>query len=124
MRFFTRICFLVFCFLSVGVLQAQTAHSVSLAWGASPTVGATYNVYRGTFSGACAGPVTTTCVKLTGSPITGLSYSDTTPPQGATSFYVVRAVAGGVESANSNEVAAVVPLPSPAPPTGLIAKVN
>jgi fibronectin type 3 domain-containing protein len=104
--------------LVAGAAQAQTKqHNVVLAWTASTTSGVTYNVYRGTVSG---GPYT----KLNSSPISNLTYTDTTGTGGTAYFYVATAVdANGFESVFSNQVSATF-LASPAPPTGLTATAN
>lgn len=81
------------------------AHSVSLSWTASTDPVDGYNVYRG----SAAGQETT---KVNSSLVTGTTYTDTTAVLGD-DFYVVRAVLGGVEAVNSNEVDARV-LPAPA----------
>ena len=75
---------------------------VLVAWLASTSSGVTgYNVYRGTTSG---GPYT----KI--SPGSGvdlrLFYPDTTVTHGTTYYYVITAVAGGVEGTDSGEVSA------------------
>ena len=96
---------------SAGMAQAQ--HSATLTWGAStpgtcagtPTLA--YNVFRGTTAG---GEGTT---PLNATPLTVLTFSDTTVVMGTTYFYKVQ----GVEtcgtfvltSAMSNEVSAVFP---------------
>ena len=78
-------------------------HSVTLTWAAAATPNVTYNVYRSTTTG-------TGYVKLNTSPISGLSYTDTTVANGTTYYYVVRSVSStGIESVNSNEVSAVIP---------------
>ncbi len=80
-------------------------HSVTITWAASSSTVSGYNVYRGTISG---GPYT----KLNSTPITTLSYTDSTVSSGATYFYVVTDVASdGTESAFSNQATAVVPTP-------------
>ena len=95
---------------------AQTGHSVVLAWGASPTAGVTYNVYRATVSG---GPYT----QLNTGNVSSLSFTDTGVSNGATYFYVVRAFDGTLESANSNEAKAVIPQ-APQAPTSLTVTVK
>ncbi|MBS1850148.1 MAG: choice-of-anchor D domain-containing protein [Acidobacteria bacterium] len=81
---------------------AQASHSVSLSW-ASANTATGYNVYRGTVSG---GPYT----KLTSSPRTSTSYTDSGVSSGATYFYVATSVnSSSVESGYSNEVVAVIP---------------
>jgi hypothetical protein len=84
-------------------------HSVSLSWTASTDAVDGYNVYRG----ALAGQETT---RVNTALVTATTYVDAAPPVGP-SFYVVRAVKNGVESANSNEVSAVI---LPQPPTSLV----
>jgi hypothetical protein len=141
MKILRTIPFLTVLLLFVPISKAQ--HTVTLRWQPSSTAGATYIVYRETAAGICpatsTGTVVTGCLKLTPGGVAGivtpclnstascLSFVDLNPPQGATSFYVVRAFAGGVESVNSNEITAVVPLPPatpPAPASNLTATVN
>ncbi len=72
-------------------------------WAASPTSNVTgYNVYRSTQSG---GPYS--LAGSTGAAVT--TFADPNAPSGNTYYYVVRAVAGGVESVNSNEVSVTLP---------------
>ena len=83
----------------------QPAHSVALAWNASPSTVVGYNIYRG---GQTGGPYT----RLNASVQPGLTYSDSGVQAGVTYFYVVTAVdTNSVESLFSNESAAVVPTP-------------
>ncbi len=92
---------------------AQT--SVSLSWDASPTAGVSYNLYRAKTAGGCvvAGPA---CVKVNTVALTVLTFADTVTGSGRW-FYVARAIdADGVESANSNELAVILP---PAAPSNL-----
>jgi hypothetical protein len=80
-------------------------HSVDVNWGASTSVVAGYNVYRGTVSG---GPYSKSNTTL----ITGLTFTDNTVSSGATYYYVVTAVAAdGTESSFSSQVQAVIPNP-------------
>jgi hypothetical protein len=80
------------------------SHSVTLNWAASTSsniVG--YNLYRGSTSG---GPYTQ--IGFTG----GTSYVDTNVSSGQTYYYVATAVDGSNnESADSNQAAAVIPIP-------------
>src|SRR5580658_8005154 len=76
--------------------SVYNAHAANLSWTPSTTPNATYNVYRAT---ASAGPFTT---PLNSAPITGTTYVDTTVQAGQTYYYVVAAVAGGTQSANSS----------------------
>lgn len=84
-----------------------SAHSATLTWTASTTPSVTYNVFRATSS---TGPFTT---PLNSSPITGLTYTDTSVVAGTTYYYVATAVAtGGVQSADSSPpVQAAIPSP-------------
>jgi fibronectin type 3 domain-containing protein len=121
-------------FLAAGLLlvwpdfhaaQAQSTHSITVTWGASSTTGAQYNVYRGTTTG---GPYT----KLTATPISALTYTDSAGTAGTKYFYVVTAfcAAGGAcpvgiegESAFSAETSATF-LGSPNPPVAPQAVAN
>jgi hypothetical protein len=85
---------------------ATNFNLVGLTW--SVSAGATgYNVKRSTSTG---GPYT-----IIGSP-TNTSYSDTTVLNGTTYYYVVSALNGGGEGANSLEVSATPPVPPPPAP--------
>jgi fibronectin type 3 domain-containing protein len=88
---------------------------VNLVWTASPNA-TTYNVKRSTVTG---GPYATVS-----SPTTA-SFTDKSPANGTTYFYVVSAVNSGGESANSSEASAKPAAPSQAPaaPSGLTATV-
>src|SRR5271167_1366079 len=66
---------------------AQTVHSVTLTWNASPTTGVLYIVSRGTVSG---GPYTALA-----STVSVLTYTDTTGTGGTTYYYVVQATCAG-----------------------------
>lgn len=88
-----------------GTGAAAPQHSVSLAWTASTSTVAGYNVYRGTQSG---GPYAV----INGSTDTSTTYTDSSVQAGQTYYYVVTAVDGsGTESVNSNQAQAVVPTP-------------
>lgn len=88
----------------VNVLGSQVSHAVTLNWNASASSSVTgYRVYRGTASG---GPYT----RITGAPLSVLTYEDNTVTSGQTYHYVVTAVASnGTESNFSGEAAAVIP---------------
>ena len=91
---------------------------VSMTWDASATPNVKYNVYRGKVAGDCV-QMTAGCTKLTATPITGLTFTDTLPAGGA--IYVVRAVDSGspaLESGPSNELVILPPTP-PSPPSQL-----
>jgi len=84
-----------------GVTTVQ--HSVDLNWAASTTTVAGYNIYQGSTTGGPYIKVNTGLVTLT-------SYTDSSVQSGLTYYYVATAVdATGVESLNSNEVAAIIP---------------
>lgn len=88
------------------------AHSITLAWQASPDSTAAgfqgYNVKRGVASGQESTLLTTT-------PIQALTFTDAEAQLGA-NFYIVTAVVNGTESPASNEANMVI---LPAAPTGL-----
>jgi len=86
-------------------LSGTGVHSVVLAWGASPTNGASYNVFRGTTSG---GEGTT---PINPTPVSALTYTDTNVTPGTNYFYTVEAVNSGGSSAPSSEAVADVPNP-------------
>lgn len=87
------------CFTSTGL------HSVAVSWNASTSSGvAGYKVYRSTTSN---GPYT--LVSSVGNVTT---FQDNTVQSGVTYYYVVRSVDGSNnESANSNQVQSVIPVP-------------
>jgi hypothetical protein len=81
----------------------QQAHSVALAWNASTSTVAGYNVYRSTVSGA-------QYARVNSLQVSGLGYTDSTVQSGAIYYYVTTAVdASGNESIYSNEVSAQIP---------------
>ncbi|MGO8670964.1 MAG: choice-of-anchor tandem repeat GloVer-containing protein, partial [Capsulimonadaceae bacterium] len=86
---------------------------VALSWTAS-TGATTYNIYRGTASGAEGSTATATGITTT-------SYTNTGLTNGVTYFYKVAAVNGGGTSAQSSEASATPEPPIPAAPTGLTA---
>ncbi len=86
-------------------LSGNGMHSVVLTWEASPTGGVTYNVFRGTASGAeGTTPINT-------SPIPALTYTDANVTPGTGYYYTVEAVDSGGSSGPSNEAAARIPSP-------------
>jgi hypothetical protein len=90
---------------TTGGSGSTPTHSVSLTWKASSSSVAGYNVYRGSKTG---GPYT----KLNSSTNTATVYTDSSVTAGATYFYVATSVSsGGMESATSNEVKALIPTP-------------
>lgn len=85
-----------------GTSSGSTAHSVSLSWTESSSGLQGFNVYRGTQSG--------TYSKITSSPVSSMSYTDSAVSSGTTYYYVVTAVStSGVESSYSSPVTAAVP---------------
>jgi hypothetical protein len=95
-------------------LATPGKHSVILNWTASPTQGVTYNLYRGTAAGICAGNPTPYQTGLTTT-----TFTDTANlADGQTIFYNVSAVKGGAESTCDGEVQVLIPV-LPAPPSGL-----
>jgi hypothetical protein len=87
-----------------GTGQAASSHSVLLNWDASITSGVNgYNVFRATTSGGYS------TTPLNPSPITTLSFTDSTVTSGNQYFYVVTAVDAGQASADSNEVSVTIP---------------
>lgn len=88
--------------ITVSISGAGT-HAVDLAWRASASFVAGYNVYRGSRPG---GPYT----RLNSSLVMGTTYTDATVQGGLTYYYVTTALsARGVQSAYSNELEATVP---------------
>jgi chitodextrinase len=82
----------------------SSTKSVSLAWDASTSSVAGYNVYRGDVTGGFY-------AKINSSLLGGLSYTDSGVVSGRTYYYVATAVGSdGSESANSNEVQTTIPL--------------
>jgi len=88
------------CVTGAGVV----VHYVTLGWVASTTPSVTYNVYRTTTSGSYSPTPIASALGLT-------TYTDTTVLPGATYYYVVTAVSGGVESGHSNETSATIGTP-------------
>ena len=84
------------------LLFSRPPHTVTLIWAASTTPGVTYNIYRRNES-------TGQYEKLNTSPITGLTFTDPHPANGATYTYFATAVAGATESARSNPAPAKIP---------------
>ena len=87
-------------------LTGTGTHAVDLAWTEqAPTGGITYNVFRGTASGA------ESTTPLNSSPITSQAYTDTNVAPGATYYYTVEAVDSFGSSGPSSEVSATIPSP-------------
>jgi len=90
---------------SGGNATGTIQHSATLTWTASTSGVAGYNVYRGVQSG---GPYT----RINSVLEAPTNYVDNTVQPGCTYYYVVTAVdSNGLESAYSNEVVAVIPIP-------------
>lgn len=81
-----------------------TGHMASLTWVASTSTGVIrYNVYQGSTSG---GPY----ILLNPTPVSAVTYDDSTVQASQTYYYVVKAVGSdGSLSAASNETSAIVP---------------
>ncbi len=79
-------------------------HEVDLNWIASPSTIDGYFVYRSSQPG---GPYS----RINDAPVVDTAFVDVNVFAGETYFYVVTAVATGVESAYSNESEASVPAP-------------
>jgi Abnormal spindle-like microcephaly-assoc'd, ASPM-SPD-2-Hydin len=83
---------------------AATQHSVTLSWDSSISTGVSgYNVYRSTTSSGFSS------TPLNPSPVTTLTYTDSTVTSGDEYFYVVTAVDGSEASSDSNEVSVTIP---------------
>jgi hypothetical protein len=88
-----------------GAGSAASAHSVALAWKASPSPVMGYNVYRGAQSG---GPY----ARVNSATDAATAYTDSSVQAGQTYFYVVTAVDNSnKESPYSNQAQAVIPTP-------------
>jgi hypothetical protein len=111
LKSFTLVFFVILTLLCAAA-RAQ-AHSVSLTWTASADGGVSYNVYR--FSGACPSTGTSGFSKITLSPATATTYTDSTAAPGTYCYYAT-SVLNGAESAPSNLASAVI---LPAAPTSL-----
>lgn len=86
-----------------GTGVAPASYSVLLSWTASSSSVIGYNVYSGTVSG---GPYT----KLTSTPVTTTSYTDSSVQPGNTYYFVVTAVnSEDQESAYSGQASAAIP---------------
>jgi len=80
-----------------------TQHTVSLSWTASTSTVSGYNIYRSATSGSAY-------IKLNGTLVPGVNYTDSTVQSGVTYYYVTTAVdSTGDESSYSNEASAVIP---------------
>jgi hypothetical protein len=89
--------------LSGSGVAPAVQHTVALSWNASTSTVVGYNVYRSTVSG---GPYT----KINASPVSPLTFTDTTVQHATTYYYVTTAVdSTGAESVYSNEVAVSIP---------------
>jgi fibronectin type 3 domain-containing protein len=86
-------------------LSGTGSHYVVLNWGASPTGGVSYNVFRGTSSGA------ESTAPLNPSLVSGTTYTDSNVVAGQDYFYTVEAVDSAGSSVPSSEVSAEIPTP-------------
>jgi fibronectin type 3 domain-containing protein len=82
-----------------------TNYSVALSWGASSSPSTSgYNIYRSTVRGSGY-------TKVNSTPISGLSFTDSTVVAGQTYYYVSTAVdSSGDEIGYSNQIQEVVPV--------------
>jgi hypothetical protein len=86
-----------------GTGVAAATHSVGLTWNDTGSTISGFNVYRSTTSGGGY-------VKINGSLVPSMNYTDASVQNNTTYYYVTTAVDGsGNESAFSNEASAVVP---------------
>jgi hypothetical protein len=103
-----RILFLLPLLLLAMLARAQS-HSVSLSWTASSDAAANptlvYNIYR--LSGTCPASGTTGFTKLSASPVSGTTFTDSTVPLGQICYYVTATLNGG-ESVPSNTAPTVI----------------
>lgn len=107
---------LLLILIFTAVLLAQTTHSVTLTWPPNATGDpvATYNVLRGTTSGAeSTTPIGTTAASTCAASCT---YIDNAVTGGTTYFYEITATNSGGTSAPGPEVSVSVPLFPPATP--------
>jgi hypothetical protein len=81
-------------------------HTVSLSWSPDSLAVAGYNVYRGASSGGPYSGLNSVLDSIT-------TYTDSSVQSGQTYYYVTTAVSTtGMESGHSNQVKAVIPVPS------------
>lgn len=86
-----------------GTGVAPVSHTVQLNWTASTSSVSGYNIYRSTTNGSGY-------VKVNGSLVAGVSYTDSTVQNATTYYYVTTAVdSTGEESIYSNQATAVIP---------------
>ena len=85
-------------------VAAASAYSVKLNWTQSPSSGVTgYNVYRSTVSGSGY-------TKLNSTPVSGLTYTDSSVTGGKTYYYVTTSVdSAGAESSYSEQITMSIP---------------
>ena len=89
---------------TLGIGVSSAAHFVTLNWSPSSATGVIgYYVYRSTISGG-------SFTRITSSPTSGSSYTDTEVVSGETYYYEVTALSSsGAESSRSSQVAALIP---------------
>jgi hypothetical protein len=100
--------FILFC-----TADHAQAHSVALSWTASADPGVSYNIYR--LSGACLAASTSGFSKITATPLTATTYTDSIVTPGTYCYYAT-SVFNGAESVPSNLAPAVI---LPAAPTAV-----
>jgi hypothetical protein len=88
---------------------AQAAHQVVLTWVASTSTVTGYNVYR--LAGVCPASVSMPAfTKLTTTPVTTLTYTDTAVTAGSTYCYAITSVATGGEGSPNGTLQVAIPL--------------
>lgn len=111
---------IVIIFLSVAVLAQTPAHSVGMHWNGPTGPGISFRIYRATTANPCPNVVN---LLNTGSVVTTLWYTDTSPSGNNTYHYQVSAT-NGKESTCSNDSGPVTIPPdataAPPAPTGLL----
>ncbi len=115
--------FLLSLFLFAPFVAAQSGHTVTLSWSASPdsttTNPGTVNVWRS--AGACSTGAPSGATQLTASAPAGGPYVDSSVQAGSTYCYYVTATISGATSGPSNTTQAAV---GPFPPSGLTVTVH
>ena len=95
----------VILLLATMAFGQQIPHGVILSWSWTGTGTPSYNVYRATVSGGETKPPLA-------SGINPMTYTDATAVVNTQYWYTVTAVVGGVESAPSKEVGALITVPN------------
>ena len=102
--------FATLAILTIPAIAQAAAHSVTLSWGASPTTGVTYNLYR--FTGPCTSapaPGTGGFTQIDSGIQVSLVSTDTSVLGATTYCYAVSASLQGVESVGDPTIQALTP---------------